>query len=473
MAHELIKLSSSLYNQPLLISKEELNVIEEYLTLRNSGALLELDYTKKPLAREELRVENGIGVISVQGSITSKANILFESLCGMVSYETLLREVNALCKMSDVHTILMDVDSGGGEARNMVSTSREIRKIVNESGKKLIGFCNGMAASAAYGLISACDEIIMTSDSSVGSIGVLLALRNTNKADEQAGISTTYVTAGASKIPFDKDTMEFREDYISDLQEKVDLLYEKFTGLIAEQRNIDLSLVKNTEAKVFSADKALELGLVDKVLDPTEFYEYLASLSESGEQTNSPQQTGSSPTKIAAKSNVAETQLINIGDEEMTPEQQAKLEQFDAMQAKLAALEAAQTQAKANEIKESLSAYSFLSEDVQASLSEVLLAEGEHASLFSTVLTQANDGIKAAVDAVKAESQEAIETLSTEVDKAKAEVESTKTEMNAIKEQFGAQDSIQGEVDKQELSAPMDETSKLAAKVAKKLQQNK
>lgn len=463
MAHELIKLASSLYNQPLLISKEELNAVEDYLSLRNSGALTELDYTKKPLGREELRVENGVGVISVQGSITSKANILFESLCGMVSYETLLREVNALCQMDDVHTILMDVDSGGGEARNMVSTSREIRKNVQESGKKLIGFCNGMAASAAYGLISACDEVIMTSDSSVGSIGVLLALRNSNKADEQAGISTTYVTAGASKIPFDKETLEFRKEYIDDLQEKVDLLYDKFTGLIAEQRNIDLSLVKNTEAKVFSADKALELGLVDKVLDPTEFYEYLASLSESGEPTTSPQQTKTTDTKVVAKTNVAETQLTKGESKmsELTPEIEAQL-------VELKQLKAEKAEAKSNEIKQSLSALTFLSEETQTSLHSVLLSEGEHAQLFNSVLAQANEGIVSAVSAAKAESEELITELTGKVETANAEVETVKTEMETIKAEFGEQQSLEGEVDKSKLTAPQDRTQQLTEFAAKR-----
>lgn len=467
MANKVERFTKAILEQPQLISLDRFKEISEYLDTRNSDAYDKALEKASLLGNDESFVKRGlvegsIGFLNVHGSLVDKKSPL-NALCGMTAYRQLLEDMDYICSFEEVDTVVMDVSSGGGLAFNMANTSTQLRNKAEKNGKKLVAYIDEQSCSAAYGLTSSAHEIVAHPDASVGSIGVLFQLRN--PADGEP--APIFVTAGKDKIPFDKEG-NYSEAFLEDLQAKVDETYENFVNLVATQRNLPVETIKGTEAKVFKSNKALELGLVDKIMSPEEFNDYLADMT-SGEQTNSPQQTGNS-LKIAAKTNVAETQLTIIGDEEMTPEQQAKLEQFDAMQAKLAALETAQTQAKASAIKESLSAYTFLSNEVQASLSEIILAGGEQASLINTVLEQANAGIDAAVGTVKAANQEAIEKLSNEVQEANEKLATKDSEIRSVKEEFGKQESLEGEVDKTKLTVS-DEASRLAAKVAKKLQQ--
>jgi ClpP class serine protease len=107
---------------------------------------------------------------------------------------------------------------------------------------------------------------------SVGSIGVVVQLTNDSEALKQAGYKRSFIYAGNSKIPFSEDG-EFKEEFLSDLQESVNCTYEKFVEHVATYRPLSQQQIIDTQAKVFNADKALALKLVDKLSTHTEFIE--------------------------------------------------------------------------------------------------------------------------------------------------------------------------------------------------------
>ncbi len=456
MAHELYRLTNSVYNTPLLVDQETLQGIESYLNSRNMNDIeMALNNNKRDLPREELPIENGVGVLSVKGALHAKAH-MFEAFCGMTSYETLLSRTAKFCESDEVKVILMDLESGGGDGLNLVYTSREIKRLCNESGKKLIGYVNGSACSAAFGLASACDELIVSTDSTVGSIGVLLALRNSHKYEEDKGVSTTYITAGSEKIPFDKETKEFRGEFLADLQERVDELYGRFTQLVADQRGMELQDVIDTQAKVFSAEKAVELGLADKIMNPTEFYDYLATLSDenladasASKDVNYPEKDEDDKTKTERQDE--ETLMSDNTNVEASVELQAQLDaitaQAEADKAQMADMMAQLEAFKAKEVadtKEKLSAefegMEFLADNKEAVVDFMMSADEANADLMRSVIASAQEGIVGA----KAEADEAKE----EADK---QVEDAKAEMEEVKEEFATSEhSIQGEV-KEEL----------------------
>jgi membrane-bound ClpP family serine protease len=79
------------------------------------------------------------------------------------------REVQSVL---EVQSILFDIDSPGGEAAgmfNLAATIREARKW-----KRVVASVNDIAASAAYGIASAADEIVVSPTSIIGWIGVVM-----------------------------------------------------------------------------------------------------------------------------------------------------------------------------------------------------------------------------------------------------------------------------------------------------------
>lgn len=275
---KLLRLTSILYNTPHLMLPASLERVFTYLDDRNNHAELAVQLEKKPKERNVQYVaETQVGVLSVSGPLTY---IEYEAMCGEQnsSYQQIVDDFDKLCSMG-AKTIVMDVDSPGGMAYGMMETGRYLRKKADEKGIQLVAYVDGLSASAAFGLSVAAHEIIANPDAELGSVGVVVKLRNMNKAMNNAGVEDTYIYAGDSKIPFKEDG-SFREDFLADIQYKVDALYQQFTEYVADMRGIDVGVVKSTQAKVLIAQDAIKIGFADKVMTREDFSNYLADLVE-------------------------------------------------------------------------------------------------------------------------------------------------------------------------------------------------
>lgn len=328
---KLLRLTSILYNTPHLMLPASLERVFTYLDDRNNHAELAVQLEKKPKERNVQYVaETQVGVLSVSGPLTY---IEYEAMCGEQnsSYQQIVDDFDKLVSMG-AKTIVMDVDSPGGMAYGMMETGRYLRKKADEKGVHLVTYVDGLSASAAFGLSVAAHEIIANPDAELGSVGVVVKLRNMNKAMNNAGVEDTYIYAGDSKIPFKEDG-SFREDFLADIQYKVDALYQQFTEYVADMRGIDVGVVKSTQAKVLLAQDAIKLGFADKVMTREDFSNYLADLVEK-------------PMRFSFKSKGENKNMTtDVIEQEAVASLQAEFEAAVAKNSELAAALAAQNDA--------------------------------------------------------------------------------------------------------------------------------
>ena len=275
-AHALYKLTSSLYGTPLLVDKQTFNSVTAYLNTRNAGMMLPMapEQDEPAEAPDDLDDINGVGVIEVCGPLTYKSSG-WEAMCGGCSYESILDQADDMLE-AGATTIVLNVDSGGGEAYGVFLAAQELRKMCDEAGAQLMAYVDGTCASAAYALACVCDEVIANPYAEVGSIGVLICLTDQSKALEEAGIKPVFISAGAQKIPYAED-MSFRPEFLADLQYKVDTLYDAFAKHVTIFTGLSLEDVKATEAKTYMANDALEKGLVNKIMSNSEFVDYIVT----------------------------------------------------------------------------------------------------------------------------------------------------------------------------------------------------
>lgn len=281
MAHSLVRIKGSMVNVPHLIEPSSFASILEYVNQRIEG---NADITPQTASMDSGELsgryvpDTQTGIMHISGPLTYRTSG-WEAFCGGTSYE-MLKDQMEYFVAKGAKTVAMMVDSGGGEAHGMMDSANYLRKLADDNGIKIVAYVDGMSASAAYGISCIADEIVMSSDSQVGSIGVLIQLMNNSKMLEKAGIERTFITAGKDKVPF-ADDGSFTEGFIERLQTQVDALYEGFTGHVATHRALDIQSVKDTEANVFMSEEALALGLADKVMTVEEFYDYLADVAQS------------------------------------------------------------------------------------------------------------------------------------------------------------------------------------------------
>ncbi|GFR20981.1 putative minor capsid protein C [Trichonephila clavata] len=213
--------------------------------------------------------KKGIAVIPIHGILTKNSEA-FDDVLGMTSYEKIREEIEEALIDKEVETIILDIDSPGGEVNGLFDLADFIYS-ARESGKKrIVAIANDDAYSAAYAIASSAEKVYVNRTSGVGSIGVIASHIDQSGFDEKQGIKYTTVFAGSRKNdlnPHEPITSESLES----LQGEVDRLYEMFLQLIARNRNLSTEKIKSTEAGLYFGEKAIEIGLADGITILSEF----------------------------------------------------------------------------------------------------------------------------------------------------------------------------------------------------------
>ncbi len=198
-------------------------------------------------------------IIPIHGILTKKPGA-FDDFLGMTSYEKIQEEIEEALSNKDIETILLDIDSPGGEVNGVFDLADFIYE--SRAKKRIIAIANDDAYSAAYAIASSAEKVFVSRTSGVGSIGVIASHIDQSGFDEKQGVKYTTVFAGSRKNdlnPHEPMTSESLES----LQKEVDRLYEMFVQLIARNRGLSIEKIRSTEAGLYFGEKAVEIGLAD------------------------------------------------------------------------------------------------------------------------------------------------------------------------------------------------------------------
>jgi protease-4 len=160
----------------------------------------------------------------------------------------------------NAEALVLELNTPGGA----VVPSDDIRRAAAEFDGPTIAHATDVCASGGYWIASGCDELWAREGSIVGSIGVRGSRMTAADLLDRVGLEYEQLTAGEYKEAGSPFT-ELAEDEREYLQGLVDDYYDQFVETVAEGRNVDPEALRDTEAKVFLGQQALELGLVDEL----------------------------------------------------------------------------------------------------------------------------------------------------------------------------------------------------------------
>jgi capsid assembly protease len=260
---------------PWAILPGKLAVIRDLLALRAAGHRLTADEVRERLAvdvstvearngRSSERVTSGaIAVIPLVGTIVPRAD-LFSEMSGAVSAERFSRAFRAAVNDEDVSAIVIDIDSPGGQVGGVPELAAEIYRARGK--KPITAVANTLAASAAYWIGTAADELVVTPSGEVGSIGVVAIHEDISDLLEKEGVAVNLIAAGKYKVegnPFEPLNEEAR----SAIQGRVDEYYGMFVADVARHRKVSPAAVRDgfAEGRVVGAETAVSLGMADRV----------------------------------------------------------------------------------------------------------------------------------------------------------------------------------------------------------------
>lgn len=202
-----------------------------------------------------LEMRDGIAVLPVVGPLFRYAN-LFTQVSGASSYELLAKDFTQAVENPDVKAIVLNIDSPGGE----VNGCAEFADMIHEARgvKPIIAYASGDAASGAYWIAAAADEIVVSKTSALGSIGVVGVYRG-NKGEDAVEV----VSSQSPYKRLDPDT----DDGRARLQKRIDAMADVFVEAVAKYRGVASSHVQNHygSGDVFIGDAAVKQGLADRI----------------------------------------------------------------------------------------------------------------------------------------------------------------------------------------------------------------
>ncbi len=211
--------------------------------------------------RRAVMREGGVAILPITGPIFRYAN-LFTAFSGATSTQLLSTDFQSLVENQDVQAILLSIDSPGGEAFGI----GELANMIKAGGeqKPVVAYVSGMGASAAYWLASAAQEIIADQTAIIGSIGVVLTVRDMKRAEKQRGIDSHEIVSKQSpRKRLDPSSEEGR----AALQETADEMAQVFIERVAENRGVSVETVLADfgQGGVMVGRRAVAAGLADRI----------------------------------------------------------------------------------------------------------------------------------------------------------------------------------------------------------------
>lgn len=206
-----------------------------------------------------LSIEQNTATIRIRGLLVPALGVDLVEF-GLTGYDVIEHYINCANNLPQVSNIILDIDSGGGYVKGV----QHCADVIKNSSKPISTFVSGDMYSAAYWLGCATESIETLSYSGIGSIGVYAEHFDRSKQLENMGVVARIFRSGKWKGAFSSNRELTEEEQIR-LQQDIDETANEFFTHVATMRNLSEKAVADFEGDTFTAEKALELGLIDRI----------------------------------------------------------------------------------------------------------------------------------------------------------------------------------------------------------------
>jgi protease-4 len=238
-------------------------VLDKLKTLANKGGsstdFPQIDIeTYAKVSGAAQKSTNRIAVIVAEGDIVDG-----EGSSSEIGGDSFARELRKLRLDKSVKAVVMRVNSPGGSAMASDVIQREIIAI-KEAKKPVVVSMGNVAASGGYWISTYADHIFAEPATITGSIGVFGMFPNARKLANNYGI--TFGSVQVAKIGNPSLTRPMTTEEQAMAQTLVDYVYDQFLLKVSESRKKDKAAIHEiAQGRVWTGQKAIELGLVDEI----------------------------------------------------------------------------------------------------------------------------------------------------------------------------------------------------------------
>jgi len=179
---------------------------------------------------------------------------------------TFLEKLDKAAADDDVKAVVLRINSPGGSVAAADMMYHSLAKFKHRTRVPVVACMLDVAASGGYYLACGADGIVAQPSTVTGSIGTIMQTFSVAGTMEKIGVETVAVKSGKMKdIASPLHDLSDEEKQI--LQQIIDGMYEQFLAVVENGRP-DLEpnrLRRLADGRVFFAEQAKELGLIDRI----------------------------------------------------------------------------------------------------------------------------------------------------------------------------------------------------------------
>ncbi len=178
-----------------------------------------------------------------------------------IASEKMIRDLRKLQQDENVKAVVMRVNSPGGSAYASEQIWHAVKELKAE--KPVIVSMGDYAASGGYYIACIADTIVAQANTLTGSIGIFGMIPNLKGLTDKIGLDFDVVKTNKYS-DFGNLTRAFNAEESEIMQEYLNQGYALFLNRCAEGRGVSAEEIHSVaQGRVWTGDKALELGLVD------------------------------------------------------------------------------------------------------------------------------------------------------------------------------------------------------------------
>lgn len=218
------------------------------------------------------------GALSSLAAKNEKGNVAWIKVRGVIATDNssspfsrpqgagaIAKKVRDAGEDKNVKAIVLDINSPGGTVAAVQNIYSEILK-AKQNGKKVVALFRDVAASGGFYIAMAADKIVAEPGTITGSVGVIMQSANVEGLFNKIGVKMEPITSGKYKdIGSAYRPMTPEEKAL--LQDMVDDTYTQFFAAVKAGRpNVaEDTLLEYTDGRVFTGQRAYNLGFIDKL----------------------------------------------------------------------------------------------------------------------------------------------------------------------------------------------------------------
>jgi ClpP class serine protease len=196
----------------------------------------------------------GVGTVIVSGVLMPEPNELLDYFSvNYTAYSDIVNQINALEGDKTVKSILLKINSPGGDIVGMYNAM----SVIAGTDKPITAQTTGMAASAAYMLASQTDDIGSSDELTlIGSVGVVI----------DHFVSDNFVSVTNTKSEKKRNDVTTPEG-VKNEKEELDDIYNVLVEKIAEGRGVTVEAINQNygQGAIMTARTALKNGMIDAI----------------------------------------------------------------------------------------------------------------------------------------------------------------------------------------------------------------